>query len=100
MKTQEEPGNCSKHILWDLPAAPKQITIKDEILCFILRITHREKLEEQSTKQVAIKFGIKTREAYNICDQLAKEGLIEKLDPVNGDRFDCCGWIRKNDLDK
>ena len=26
-----------------------------------------------------------------------EQKLIEKLDPVNDDKFDCCGWIRPND---
>lgn len=71
--------------------------MKTLILDYILKYTHRENLEERSTKQIAQKFKITTKEAYKICNQLTIEKLITKLDPVNGDKFDCCGWIRNED---
>ena len=74
-----------------------EIGISEQILNFINAKTHRETLEEQSTKQVAAEFNLTTSIAYRICDELAKKRLITKLDPVNGNKFDCCGWIRNTD---
>lgn len=71
--------------------------MKQQILNFINEFTHREKLEEKSTKQVAVKFGVETKEAYRLLQDLASENKIQKLDPVNGDKFDCCGWLRLQD---
>ena len=70
---------------------------KATILDYILTSTHREKLEEKSTRQVAARFNISTKDAYRICNDLAAKKLITKLDPVNGNNFDCCGWIRNED---
>jgi hypothetical protein len=71
--------------------------MKTQILEFINQNTSSEKLYEQSTKQVAQRFSITTSKAYQILNELASEGLIEKYAPVNGDKFDCCGWIRIDD---
>lgn len=71
--------------------------IKNQIVSWVNAKTHRLNLEEKSTKQVAAEFNITTAEAYKVCSQLAKDKRITKLDPVNGDKFDCCGWIRNND---
>jgi len=71
-----------------------------KILLYINQNTHRENLEEKSTKQIADKFEISTQKAYNICTLLAQSKQITKLDPVNGQKFDCCGWIRNNDDEK
>ena len=84
-----KPNNLSQNL--------EIIEISQQVLNFINTKTERETLEEQSTKQVAAKFSITSKEAYKILCGLAKKGLIEKLAPVNGDNFDCCGWIRLTD---
>jgi hypothetical protein len=71
--------------------------MKNDILNFILENTDRECLEEQSTKDIASEFKISTAKAYTICSELANEKKITKLEPVNNDKFDCCGWIRNED---
>lgn len=71
--------------------------ISEMVLNWINEETHRLDLEEKSTKQVAAKFNFTTTGAYIVLNELAKDGLITKLDPVNGDKFDCCGWIRNED---
>ncbi len=77
---------------------PKEkIAILEQILSHINENTHRLNLEEKSTKEIAAKFSITTTTAYNLCSKLAEQRLITKLDPVNGDKFDCCGWIRNED---
>lgn len=71
--------------------------MQSEILKYINANTHRERLDELSTNQVAEKFSLSTKLAYDILCSLAAKGEITKLDPVNGNKFDCCGWIRNND---
>lgn len=75
----------------------EKIGISEQVLNWINEETHRLDLEEKSTKQVAAKFNLTTNAAYRVCSILAKKGLITKLDPINGDKFDCCGWIRNED---
>lgn len=77
----------------------KGIEISEQVLNWINEETHRLSLEEKSTKQVAAKFNLTTNVAYKLCSILAQKGLITKLDPVNGNKFDCCGWIRNEDND-
>jgi hypothetical protein len=74
-----------------------EIGVSEKILNWINAKTHRENLEEKTTKEVATNFNLTTNAAYKICGELAKKGLITKLDPVNGQKFDCCGWIRNED---
>lgn len=71
--------------------------MKTEILNFILLNTEMESMQDLTTKQVASKFGISTKKAFDILSGLAKDELITKLDPVNDDNFSCCGWIRNHD---
>jgi len=73
------------------------IGISEMILNWINEETHMRDLEEKTTKQVADKFNLTTNAAFRICGILAKKKLITKLDPVNGDNFGCCGWIRNVD---
>jgi hypothetical protein len=73
------------------------IGISELILNWINEETHMRDLEEKTTKQVADKFCLTTDTAYKLCGILAKKKLITKLDPVNGDKFGCCGWIRNED---
>lgn len=75
----------------------ENIAISEQVLNWINEVTHRLDLEEKSTKQVAAKFNLTTNAAYKLCSILAQKGLLTKLDPVNGDKFDCCGWIRNED---
>ena len=75
----------------------ENIEISEQVLNWINEETHRLSLEEKSTKQVAAKFNLTTNVAYKLCSILAQKGLITKLDPVNGNKFDCCGWIRNED---
>jgi hypothetical protein len=70
---------------------------KEDVLKYVLENTHREKLNEVSTRQVALKFNVTVNKAYVILKGLAKEKKIEHLDPVNGDNFSCAGWIRLTD---
>lgn len=77
----------------------ENIEISEQVLNWINEETHRLSLEEKSTKQVAAKFNLTTNVAYKLCSILAQKGLITKLDPVNGNKFDCCGWIRNEDND-
>ena len=46
-----------------------------------------------STKEIAKKFNLTTNAAYLILNTLSGKKLITKLDPVNGDNFQCCDWI-------
>ena len=78
----------------------EQIGISEQVLNWINEETHRLNLEEKSTKEVAAKFNLTTNAAYRLCSILAEKRLITKLDPVNGDKFDCCGWIRNEDNDE
>lgn len=74
--------------------------MENQILDFVLSNTNIENLTEVSTKQVATKFGIETKKAYNILMKLAKEKKITHLDPVNGQKFDCAGWIEPGDVNE
>jgi predicted transcriptional regulator len=71
--------------------------MNQEILNYINEETHVEMLEEKSTKEIAQEFNIDMKAAYLILNKMFSEGLINKLEPVNGNKFDCCGWIRLND---
>lgn len=71
--------------------------IKADILKWVIANTYRIQMEEVTTKQVASHFKISTQIAYDYCKDLASRKLITKLDPVNGDTFGCCGWIRVSD---
>ena len=77
----------------------ENIGISEQVLNWINETTHRLNMEEQSTKQVAAQFNLTTNAAFRLCSILAKKGLITKLEPVNGQKFDCCGWIRNEDND-
>jgi len=68
-----------------------------EILNYINEETHVLMLEEKSTKEIAEEFNIEMKVAYSILNKMFSEGLINKLEPVNGNKFDCCGWIRLKD---
>ena len=67
--------------------------MKQQILNHILTNTNRERMDDLSTKQVAEKFNISTSSAYSILNDLASEKQITKLEPINGNKFECCGWI-------
>jgi len=71
--------------------------LSKEILNWLNEETHRNDLQEKSTKDVATKFNLTTNNAYKICSILAEKRLITKLDPVNENKFTCCGWIRNED---
>ncbi len=79
----------------------KNTELKLQMIDYINKTTHKEKLEEKSTKQIAEHFGIDTKTAYNllisISDQKKGTRQITHLDLVNGQHFDCCGWIRNQD---
>lgn len=68
-----------------------------QILNFINEETNREMLEEKTTKEVAVEFGLSVEQAYKELSQLYKQNLIVKLEAVNSTKFDYCGWIRLND---
>jgi Fe2+ or Zn2+ uptake regulation protein len=68
-----------------------------QILNFINEETNREMLEEKTTKEVAVEFGLTVEQAYKELSQLYKQNLIVKLEAVNSTKFDYCGWIRLND---
>lgn len=71
--------------------------ITEQVLEYINKKTHRLNLEEKTTKEVAEKFNLATSAAYRVLSILENKALITKLDPVNGNHFDCCGWIRNED---
>jgi len=80
----------------------ESLGISEQILNWINTYTHRENLEEKTTKQVAAKFSLTTNAAYRVCNILSQKKLITKLDPVqvygnSKDNFECCGWIRNED---
>lgn len=70
--------------------------MKQDILNYVLENTCYPTMDDVSTKQVANRFRIQTNIAYTHLSALANEGKITKLDPVNGDSFDCCGWIENS----
>lgn len=67
------------------------------ILKFINEETNREMLEEKTTKEVAVEFGLTVEQAYKELNLLSNQNLLLKLEPVNATKFECCGWIRLND---
>ena len=67
------------------------------ILNYINEETHVEMLEEKSTKEIAIEFNMNMKDAYAVLNKMSSEGLIRKLEAVNANKFECCGWIRLND---
>lgn len=71
--------------------------LESAILSYILLETHREDLEEKTTKEVSEHFNITNNEAYKVLSKLSSEKLITKLEPVNSTKFDYCGWIRNSD---
>jgi hypothetical protein len=71
----------------------EEIGISEQVLNWINEETNSRYLEQVSTEQVAAKFNLTTNVAYIICSILAQKKLITKLDSVNGNNFDCCGWI-------
>lgn len=75
----------------------ESLGISEQVLNWINRNTHRDNLSEKTTKEVAAKFNLTTNAAYRLCTILADKRLITKLDPVNDNKFDCCGWIRNDD---
>lgn len=80
------------------------VELKAQMVEYINQHTHRENLEEKSTKQVAEHFKIDTKTAYRLLLSLSdkpKTGTrqITWLAPVNQQNFDCCGWIRNEDND-
>jgi len=75
----------------------EQIGISEQVLNYINENTVRDRLEEKSTKEVAAQFNLTTNAAYRLLSILADKRLLTKLDPVNGQNFDCCGWIRNED---
>lgn len=64
-----------------------------DVLKYVAENTYRPNMEDVSTKQIAQHFGVPTSAIYKICDKLAADKLITKLEPTNGDKFSCCGWI-------
>ena len=68
-----------------------------KILNYINEETHVEMLEEKSTKEIAQEFYMNMKDAYEILNKMSSLGLIRKLEAVNGNKFECCGWIRLND---
>lgn len=68
-----------------------------QILSYINENTDREMLEEKSTKEVAQEFNISTKDAYSKLNDLFQNNLIMKLGAVNGNNFECCGWVRLED---
>jgi hypothetical protein len=80
--------------------------LKNKMVEYINSTTHRENLIEKSTKQVAEHFGIDTKTAYKLLVSISSKcakgkrlgtNQITHLDPVNGQNFECCGWIRNED---
>lgn len=77
----------------------ENIGISEQVLNYINAETHRADLDEKTTKEIAVQFNLTTNAAFRLLNMLADKKLITKLDPVNGDNFDCCGWIRNHDND-
>lgn len=84
----------------------KNQELKNQIVQFVNEKTDYETLDEVSTKQVAKHFNIDTKTAYkllvSVSDKRSGEKLlgtkqITHLDPVNGQNFDCCGWIKNKE---
>ena len=75
----------------------KQNTMNTKILNFINEETNREMLEEKTTKEVAVEFGLTVEQAYKELNLLFNQNLLLKLEPVNAVKFECCGWVRLND---
>lgn len=81
-----------------MKTSDKQLAKK--ILNHINQNTNRDNMDDFTTKQVAEHFKISTDMAYKILDNLSgKSGreLITKCEPVNGNDFQCCGWVRNED---
>ena len=68
-----------------------------QIVNYINEETNVEMLEEKTTKEIAQEFGMTVKDAYNKLNSLFEQKLINKLEPVNGAKFDYCGWIRLKD---
>lgn len=68
--------------------------IQDLILDYINKNTNPVNMDCFSTRTIGRKFGLNTVEAYIILSRLANDRKIIKLDPVNGDNFQCCDWMR------
>lgn len=75
----------------------KQNKMNTQILNYINEVTHRLDLETLTTKEVAQHFSISVQDAYRILNKLDEQNLLVKLEPVNGERFDCCHWVRNED---
>lgn len=67
---------------------------QQKIYAFILQNTDRETMDCLSTKEVSNEFGISMQEAYRLLSGLSNDNLITKLDPVNGNNFMCCDWVK------
>lgn len=67
---------------------------QQKIYAFILQNTDRGTMDCLSTKEVSSEFNISMQEAYKLLCGLSDGNLITKLDPVNGNNFMCCDWVK------
>lgn len=69
----------------------------DLVEAYVNENTERDTMSDLTTRQVASHLGVDTSTAFQMLNDLAKQKKITKLDPINGDKFACCGWIRNSD---